>query len=100
MKRTIRWLLFVVVIAAAGYYGWQKYDGNRQAAEAAQKRAAQRPASAQAHVREFEQKLGLSIAAKHEPRDEHRRDKANGVTEGATSEESASEGRHAPIVRR
>ncbi|VIO72568.1 Multidrug resistance protein MdtA [Bradyrhizobium ivorense] len=42
-SRTIGWVLLIAAIGAAGYFGWQKYEGNRQAAEAAQKRAAQRP---------------------------------------------------------
>ncbi|WGR92507.1 efflux RND transporter periplasmic adaptor subunit [Bradyrhizobium sp. ISRA443] len=43
-SRTIRWVLLIAAIGAAGYFGWQKYQGNRLAAEAAQKRAATRPA--------------------------------------------------------
>ena len=46
MKRAIRWILFVAVVAAAGYYGWQRYYGPEAhaKAEAAQKAAARRPA--------------------------------------------------------
>jgi multidrug efflux system membrane fusion protein len=46
MKRTIRWILFIAVVAAAGYYGWQRYYGPevQAKAEAAQKAAARRPA--------------------------------------------------------
>ncbi|WGS17939.1 MULTISPECIES: efflux RND transporter periplasmic adaptor subunit [unclassified Bradyrhizobium] len=43
-SRAIRWVLLIAAIGAAGYFGWQKYQGNRLAAEAAQKRAATRPA--------------------------------------------------------
>jgi multidrug efflux system membrane fusion protein len=44
-SRTIGWVLLIAAIGAAGYFGWQKYEANQQAAEAAQKRAAaQRPA--------------------------------------------------------
>ena len=44
MKRAIRWILFVAVVAAAGYYGWQRYYGPEAhaKAEAAQKAAARR----------------------------------------------------------
>jgi len=45
-SRTIGWVLLIAAIGAAGYFGWQKYSDNKQAAEAAQKRAAQRPAVA------------------------------------------------------
>jgi membrane fusion protein, multidrug efflux system len=46
MKRTIRWVLLIAVVAAAGYFGWQRYYGPEVAAkaEAAQKAAARRPA--------------------------------------------------------
>jgi multidrug efflux system membrane fusion protein len=46
MKRTIRWILFIAVVAAAGYYGWERYYGPevQAKAEAAQKAAARRPA--------------------------------------------------------
>src|SRR5277367_3061824 len=46
MKRTIRWILFIAVVAAAGYFGWQRYYGPevQAKAEAAQKAAARRPA--------------------------------------------------------
>src|SRR6201996_9283117 len=45
MKRLI-WILLIAVVAAAGYFGWQRYYGpEAQAkAEAAQKAAARRPA--------------------------------------------------------
>ncbi len=46
MKRTIRWILFLAVVAAAGYYGWHRYYGPEATAkaESAQKAAARRPA--------------------------------------------------------
>jgi len=46
MKRTIRWILFIAVVAAAGYFGWQRYYGPevQAKAEAAQKASARRPA--------------------------------------------------------
>jgi multidrug efflux system membrane fusion protein len=46
MKRTIRWILFIAVVAAAGYFGWQRYYGPEAVAKAenAQKAAARRPA--------------------------------------------------------
>ncbi|MBK5650711.1 MAG: efflux RND transporter periplasmic adaptor subunit [Rhizobium sp.] len=34
----------IAALGTAGYFGWQKYTDNQRAAEAAQKRAAQRPA--------------------------------------------------------
>src|SRR5215470_3153228 len=45
-SRTIRWILFIAVVAAAGYYGWHRFYGEEAAAkqEAAQKAAARRPA--------------------------------------------------------
>ncbi|MHC2437340.1 efflux RND transporter periplasmic adaptor subunit [Bradyrhizobium sp. USDA 4451] len=43
-SRTIGWVLVIAAVGAAGYFGWQKYTLNQQATEAAQKRAAQRPA--------------------------------------------------------
>lgn len=43
-SRTIGWVLVIAAIGAAGYFGWQKYMDNQQAAAAAQKRSAQRPA--------------------------------------------------------
>ncbi len=43
-SRTIGWVLVIAAVGAAGYFGWQKYTSNQQAAEAAQKRSAQRPA--------------------------------------------------------
>ncbi|MFB9267173.1 efflux RND transporter periplasmic adaptor subunit [Bradyrhizobium erythrophlei] len=42
-SRTISWVLLIAAIGAAGYFGWQKYAGDKLAAEAAQKRAAVRP---------------------------------------------------------
>ncbi|MBR0696482.1 efflux RND transporter periplasmic adaptor subunit [Bradyrhizobium lablabi] len=42
-SRTIGWVLLIAAIGAAGYFGWQKYEGNKRAAEAAEKRAAARP---------------------------------------------------------
>src|SRR5581483_6983462 len=45
MKRLFRWVLLIAVVGAAGYFGWQRYNGAEQAkAEAAQKAAARRPA--------------------------------------------------------
>jgi membrane fusion protein, multidrug efflux system len=46
MKRTIRWILLIAVVAAAGYFGWQRFYGPEVTAkaEAAQKAAARRPA--------------------------------------------------------
>jgi multidrug efflux system membrane fusion protein len=45
MKRLIRWILVIAVVAAAGYFGWQRYSGAEQAkAEAAQKAASRKPA--------------------------------------------------------
>ncbi|HEX8028343.1 MAG TPA: efflux RND transporter periplasmic adaptor subunit [Vicinamibacterales bacterium] len=43
-SRTIGWVLVIAAVGAAGYYGWQKHTDNQLAAEAAQKRSAQRPA--------------------------------------------------------
>jgi multidrug efflux system membrane fusion protein len=41
MSRTIRWIAVIVVLAAAGYFGWQRYGGVPSSqAENAQKRAA------------------------------------------------------------
>ena len=31
VARTIRWTLLAVVLAAAGYYGWQRFHGESQA---------------------------------------------------------------------
>jgi len=42
VARTIRWVLLAAVIAAGGYYGWQRFHGENQAANNAQKSA--RPA--------------------------------------------------------
>ena len=46
MKRTIRWVVFLAVIAVAGYFGWQRYYGPEAVARAenAAKMAARRPA--------------------------------------------------------
>jgi multidrug efflux system membrane fusion protein len=46
MKRLFRWALLIAVVAAAGYFGWQRYYGaeTQAKAEAAQKAAARRPA--------------------------------------------------------
>ncbi|NEU95968.1 efflux RND transporter periplasmic adaptor subunit [Bradyrhizobium uaiense] len=43
-SRTIGWVLVIAAVCAAGYYGWQKHTSDQQAAEAAHKRSAQRPA--------------------------------------------------------
>ncbi|MCC8958245.1 efflux RND transporter periplasmic adaptor subunit [Bradyrhizobium sp. Pear77] len=43
-SRTIGWVLVIAAVGAAGYFGWQKHTDNQLAAEAAQKRSAQRPA--------------------------------------------------------
>src|SRR6516165_4691623 len=45
-SRTVGWILFVAAIAAAGYFGYQRYYGAEATAkaEAAQKAAARRPA--------------------------------------------------------
>src|SRR5215475_8373511 len=45
-SRTVWWILFIAVVAAAGYYGWHRFYGEEAAAkqEAAQKAAARRPA--------------------------------------------------------
>ena len=43
-SRSIGWGLVIAALGTAGYFGWQKYTDNQRAAEAAQKRAAQRPA--------------------------------------------------------
>jgi membrane fusion protein, multidrug efflux system len=46
MKRLIRWILVIAVVAAAGYFGWQRFYGPEATArvEAAQKAASRRPA--------------------------------------------------------
>jgi membrane fusion protein, multidrug efflux system len=46
MKKTIRWILLIAIVAGAGYYGWLRYYGPEATAkvEAAQKAAARRPA--------------------------------------------------------
>jgi len=46
MKRTIRWILLIAVVAAAGYYGWNRYYGPEAIAkaESARKAAAHQPA--------------------------------------------------------
>src|SRR5216684_2744647 len=44
-SRTIGWVLLIAAVGAASYYGWQKFQGAQQAAQAdAQKRALARPA--------------------------------------------------------
>jgi multidrug efflux system membrane fusion protein len=45
-SRTIRWVLFIAVVAAGGYYGWHRFYGPEAASkiEAAQKAAARQPA--------------------------------------------------------
>lgn len=43
-SRIIGWVLVIAAVGAAGYFGLQKYMDNQQAAAAAQKRSAQRPA--------------------------------------------------------
>src|SRR5580704_2330478 len=45
MKRLIRWIFVIAVVAAAGYFGWQRYYGPevQAKAEAAQKAGARRP---------------------------------------------------------
>ncbi|WP_420970948.1 efflux RND transporter periplasmic adaptor subunit [Bradyrhizobium sp. B120] len=43
-SRTIGWVLVIAAVGGAGYFGWQKHTDNQLAAEAAQKRSAQRPA--------------------------------------------------------
>jgi len=46
-SRTIRWILFIAVVAAGGYYGWHRFYGPEAAARteaAAQKSAARQPA--------------------------------------------------------
>ena len=41
MSRTIRWIVVITALAAAGYFGWQRYGaGQSSQAENAQKRAA------------------------------------------------------------
>jgi membrane fusion protein, multidrug efflux system len=46
MKRLIRWVFVIAVVAAAGYFGWQRLYGPEAAAkaEAAQKAASRKPA--------------------------------------------------------
>ena len=46
MARILRWVLLLAVIAAAGYFGWERYYGldAKSKTENAQKQAAQRPA--------------------------------------------------------
>jgi membrane fusion protein, multidrug efflux system len=45
-SRTIRWVLFIVVVAGASYYGWHRYYGPEAAAraEATQKQPTRQPA--------------------------------------------------------
>jgi multidrug efflux system membrane fusion protein len=44
-SRTIRWVLLVLVVAGVGFYGWQRFNGEKQATAAnnAQKAAARNP---------------------------------------------------------
>lgn len=46
MKRLIRWVFAIAVVAAAGYFGWQRFYGPEATAkaEAAQKAASRKPA--------------------------------------------------------
>jgi len=46
MKRLIRWILLIAVVAAAGYFGWQRFYGSEATAraEAAQKATSHKPA--------------------------------------------------------
>jgi len=46
MKRLIRWILLIAVVAAAGYFGWQRFYGPEATAraEAAQKATSHKPA--------------------------------------------------------
>jgi multidrug efflux system membrane fusion protein len=46
MKRLIRWVFVIAVVAAAGYFGWQRFYGPEATAkaEAAQKAASRKPA--------------------------------------------------------
>jgi multidrug efflux system membrane fusion protein len=39
-SRTIGWILLIAAVGAAGYYGWQSYNGNRAAQDNARKNAA------------------------------------------------------------
>ena len=38
-SRTIGWVLLIVAVGAAGYYGWQRYNGEHTVTAAAQKQA-------------------------------------------------------------
>ena len=42
--RTIRWILLAAVLAAAGYYGWQRFHGENQTATADNAQKSARPA--------------------------------------------------------
>jgi membrane fusion protein, multidrug efflux system len=43
-SRTMRWVLLVLAVAGLGYYGWQRFNGEKQAAaNAAQKAAVRNP---------------------------------------------------------
>jgi membrane fusion protein, multidrug efflux system len=44
MAKTLRWILLIAVVAAAGYYGWQRYHAEKQAAAAINAQNAARPA--------------------------------------------------------
>jgi multidrug efflux system membrane fusion protein len=43
VARTIRWVLLAAVLAAAGYYGWQRFHGENQAATASNAQKSARP---------------------------------------------------------
>src|SRR3984885_5274683 len=43
-SRTIRWILLVLAIGAVGYYGWQRFRGEDQAAAASNTQKAERNA--------------------------------------------------------
>src|SRR5580692_6965728 len=43
VARTIRWILLAAVLGAAGYYGWQRFQGNQAAAANNAQKSAQPP---------------------------------------------------------
>ena len=43
VARTIRWVLLAAVLAGAGYYGWQRFHGENQAASASNAQKSARP---------------------------------------------------------
>jgi multidrug efflux system membrane fusion protein len=43
VARTIRWVLLAAVLAAAGYYGWQRFHGENQAATASNAQKSAQP---------------------------------------------------------